>query len=162
MSQLTGSKWVSNAFEKFSRSSELNNHVEIASWFKQSNMSIIYSEDYSESVVRHWGKQVIKKLMESHCNTISYSNRDDYIKTYPIKSCNAFKQGMVIKFVDGVEILRDGLNAYNSFREKCEKAETVLLQDMKKVALAEVKCLDKINEYLPYLKLQQQKLLKLN
>jgi len=154
LNHLTESKELSLAFEKFSSSSDLDNQMEIASWFKRSEISTQYSEDYPKSVMRHWGKQVIFNLMKSHCKSISFSSYDDYVKTYPIDGCNSFEQSMEIQFVGGQEIFNDGLNAYDSFKEKCDKAETVLLQDRKKVNIAELKCLEKVQESKPYMKLQ--------
>lgn len=156
LNQLTDSEQLSKAFEQFSNNSDLDNQMEIASWFKQSEISTTYSEDYPKSVVRHWGKQIISNLMKSHCKGISFSSYDDYVKTYPIDGCNSFGQSMEIQFVGGLDIFSDGLNAYNSFRAKCENAETVLLQDRNKFDVAEIKCLEKVQGSKPYLNFQTQ------
>jgi len=156
MNQLTGSEQIASAFDRFSTSNDLDNQLEIASWFKDSEISTINSKDYPKSVVRHWGKQVIYNLMQSHCKSISFNSYDDYVKTYPIDGCNSFKQSIEIQFVGGFDIFRDGLNAYNLLREKCDNAETVLFQDRKKVDVAEIQCLETIKSSKPYMKLQAQ------
>lgn len=156
LSQLTKSKGLSKAFEKFSSNSDLNNQMEIASWFEGSEISIQYSKEYPKSVIRHWGKQVIYNLMNSHCKSISYSSYDDFVKTYPMDSCKSFEQSKEIQFVDGLEIFKDGLNAYSLFKDKCDNGETVTLQNKEKVNVAKMKCLEKVENLKPYMKLQAQ------
>lgn len=156
LNNLTKSKKLSIAFEKFSSNSDLDNQMEVASWFERSEISTQYSEDYPKSVIRHWGKQVIYNLMRSHCKSISFSSYDDFVKTYPIDGCKSFEQSMEIQFVGGLEIFNDGMNAYNLFKDKCENGEMVTLQDKEKVDVAEVECLEKVQNSKPYMKLQAQ------
>ncbi|MBU3005447.1 hypothetical protein [Paraglaciecola arctica] len=156
LNRLAGSEKLSLAFENFSTISDLDNQMEIASWFKQTEISPEYSEDYPNSVLKHWGKQVIHNLMKSHCKSVSFSSNDDYIKTYPIEGCSSFEQTMEVQFVDGLEILHDGLNAYDSFKAKCENAARVTLQDSNKVVVAKLKCLEKVQNAKPYLKFHPQ------
>ena len=44
-----------------------------------------------------------------------------------MKACHekSFEQSMEIQFVGGLEILNDGMNAYNMFKDKCENGEMV-------------------------------------
>jgi hypothetical protein len=156
LNNLTKSTELSIAFEKFSSNSDLDNQMEVASWFERSEISTQYSEDYPKSVIRHWGKQVIYNLMRSHCKSISFSSYDDFVKTYPIDGCKSFEQSMEIQFIGGVEIFSDGLNAYSLFKDKCENGETVALQDKEKLDVAKMKCLEKVQNLKPYMKLQAQ------
>jgi len=156
LNHLTKSKKLSIAFEKFSSNGDLNNQLEIASWFEHSGIATQLSEDYPKSVIRHWGKQVISNLMRSHCKSISFISYGDFVKTYPIDDCKSFEQSMEIQFIDGVEIFNDGLNAYSLFKDKCENGETVALQDKGKFDVAELKCLEKVQNLKPYMKLQAQ------
>ena len=144
------------AFEKFSSNSDLDNQMEVASWFERSEISTQYSEVYPKSVIRHWGKQVIYNLMSSHCKSISFSSYDDYVKTYPLDGCKSFEHGMEVQFINGVEVFNDGLNAYASFKAKCENNETVTLQDRAKVDVAKIRCLEKVQSLKPYMKLQRE------
>ena len=81
---------------------------------------------------------------------------DDFVKTYPINGCDSFEKSLEIHFINGVEIFNDGLNAYSLFKDKCENGETITLQDKEKVDIAEVKCMDKVQDLKPYLKLEVQ------
>ncbi|MDC8832588.1 hypothetical protein [Alteromonas gilva] len=157
LNNLTKSKELSEAFEKFSSNSNLDNQTEVASWFERSEISTQYTESYSASVIRHWGVQVMRNLMSSHCNKrISFSSYDDFLITYPIEGCKSFEQSMEIQFVDGLEIFNNGINAYSLFKDKCENGETVTLQDREKVTVAELKCLEPVQDLKPYMKLQAQ------
>lgn len=156
LNHLTKSKVLSMAFEKFSSTSDLDNQMEVTSWFERSDISTQLSNDYPKSAIRHWGKQVIYNLMKSHCKSVSFSSYDDFVKTYPIEGCKSFEQSMEIQFVSGVAIFNDGINAYSLFKDKCDNGETVSLQDREKVNVAEMKCLGQVQDLKPYLKLQAQ------
>lgn len=154
LDHLTKSKKLSDAFGKFSTDSDLDNKAEIASWFKHSEILTKNSSDYPSSVMRHWGKQVMYSLMMSHCNSISFSSYDDFVKTYPMEGCKSFARSMEVQYVDGLEIFNDGVNAYNLFKSRCEKGGTVTLQNREKVNVAELHCLEKVKELKPYIKLK--------
>lgn len=157
LNDLTASGILSIAFEKFSSQTDLDNQAEIASWFKASGVSAHYSDQYPVAVVRHWGQQIFRNLMSSHCKRISFSSYEEYVETYPIDGCKVFEQGMKVQFVDGLDIFQDGVNAYQLFKEKCDKGESVTLQNREKVAVAQLECIRKVQSAQPYMMLQMRK-----
>ncbi|NVK54272.1 MAG: hypothetical protein HWE26_01550 [Alteromonadaceae bacterium] len=157
LSSLIGSTELSLAFDRFSSTADLDNQKEVASWFEGSTISTQYSEDYPISIVRHWGIQVMRNLMSSHCNKrISFTRYDDYLKTYPLDGCSAFEQSMEVQFVDGSDIFKEGISVYRSFEAKCERGEGITLQDRNKKTVAEIKCLAQTQRLKPYLTLEAQ------
>ena len=156
LSKLTGSPTLAKSLAKFSDVEGLNNQQEISSWFQGTELSAEASTDYPSSVIRHWGAKVIFNLMHSHCNKgVSFSTYDDYIETYPMDNCDSdvFSQNMNIQFVEGKDILADGLTAYNLFKAKCQQGEAVTLQDRNNKNIAEISCLKQVPSIKPYLKL---------
>ncbi len=159
LNKLAGSPTLANSLAKFSDVEGLNNQQEISSWFQDTELSVEVSTDYPSFIIRHWGSQVVSNLMRSYCNnSVSFSTYDDYIETYPIDNCDGdvFNQTMKIQFVEGKDILADGLSAYNLFKTKCQQGGSVTLQDKEKVDVAQLKCLDKVQNPKPYMKLQAQ------
>ena len=154
LNHLSGSTELSSAFEMFGSQSDLNNQKEIASWFKSSKITLQLSQNYPETVLRHWGKQVIYHLMKTHCKRISFSSYYDYLTTYPIEGCDTFGQSLEIQFVNGVQIFKDGLNAYNMLKKHCEKGATVTLQNRQKVDVAKIRCLGTVQSAKPYMELK--------
>jgi len=154
LSQLTGSNLLSNALEKFSSHSDIDNHAEVSSWFEQTEITSELSFNYPSSVKRHWGKKIIYDLMEMHCGRVSYSSYDDYIKTYPLDKCKAFEHSAEIQYVNGFDIFLKGVDAYNLFREKCDQKGSVSLQDKEKINIVEVECLREVQKVKPYMRLK--------
>lgn len=155
LSELTKSDALSNSFEEFSTQTDIDNFSTVSSWFDNSSVNIIQSRDYPVSVIRHWGKEIMVKLMQMHCNGVSFSSYDDYIETYPLDSCEHFGKQANIQFVDGLDIFKDGIAAYNSFRLKCEENGLIELQNREKVKVAEVKCLRSVPKVEPYMRFEQ-------
>lgn len=160
LSELTKSNALSNSFEEFSTQTNIDNFSTISSWFDNSSVNIIQSRDYPVSVIRHWGKQIMVNLMQMHCNGVSFSSHDDYIETYPLDGCKHFSKPANIQFVDGLDIFKNGIAAYNSFRLKCEENELIELQNREKVKVAEVKCLRSVPKVGPYMRFEQNDGLK--
>lgn len=153
LSLLTGSEQLARALERFSRDTELDNQSEVASWFKQSGITVSLSQDYPAASARHWGKQIISSLMQMHCKAISFSSYDDYVKTYPIESCKAFEKSLEIQYVDDLDIYKEGITAYRLFREKCANNHNIVLKNKAKQPEAEISCLTVPKEISSYLKL---------
>lgn len=153
LSLLTGSEQLARALERFSRDTELDNQAEVASWFKQTGITVSLSQNYPAAVTQHWGKQIISELMSMHCKAISFSSYDDYVKTYPIESCKAFEKSLEIQYVDDVDLYKDGIAAYQLFREKCANNHNIVLKNKAKQPAAEISCLRVPQEINPYLKL---------
>ena len=151
LSDLTGSNKLSNALNEFSTHTSIDNQAAVASWFEQSEIAIALSNDLPEPILKHWGRQTIYNLMGTHCESISFSSYDDYVKTYPIDGCESFTKSMEIQFLDGFDIFREGLSAYNSFKAKCISDKTILLQDRKKEIVGKLKCLQTVEDVKPYM-----------
>jgi len=145
LTQLTGSNTLANSLDKFSKQTIVDNQLIVASWFAQTELGITLSTDYPQSMVRHWGKQVIYELMQMHCKRVSFNSYADYVSTYPIKACGAFEHSMEVQFIDGLPLFGEGIDAYNSFRTKCENNGTVFLQDREKENIAEIQCMREVS-----------------
>ncbi|NQZ22977.1 MAG: hypothetical protein HRT53_13090 [Colwellia sp.] len=154
LSQLTGSDLLSKALGKFSSQTNIDNQSEISSWFEQTEITTKSSFDYPSSIKRHWGKQVIYNLMEMHCDSVSFSSYDDYVKTYPMDKCKTFQHSAEIQYVAGLDIFRQGIDAYNLFREKCQQKGTVSLQNREKVNIVEIECLREVAKVESYLRFE--------
>ncbi len=153
LSLLTGSETLTQALARFSRDTELDNQTEVASWFKQSGTTVSLSEDYPAAVKQHWGKQIVSDLMRTHCNAISISSYDDYLKTYPIESCKAFEKSYEIQYVGNFDIYKEGIAAYQLFRESCVNKRSIVLKNRAKQTEAEISCLSIPQNISPYMKL---------
>ncbi|SNY53844.1 hypothetical protein SAMN06297280_2471 [Arsukibacterium tuosuense] len=153
LSLLTGSKTLAKALARFSHDTELDNQAEVASWFTQSGITVSLSEEHPAEVKQHWGKQIISDLMRTHCNAISISSYDDYLKTYPIESCKAFEKSYEIQYVGNFDIYKEGIAAYQLFRESCENNHNIVLKNRAKQPMAEISCLSIPRHISPYMKL---------
>ena len=154
LSQLSGSSKLSHSFAMFSDQSGLNNQTVITSWFNQSQLKVVPSSNYPESITRHWGKQVIFNLMRKHCKRVSFRSFSDYIKTDPVENCKGFEKSAEIQFIDGLEIFNEGIAAYNAFKNKCQSSDMISLQDRNKALIIELPCLDEVPSIQPYLEFE--------
>lgn len=154
LKQLTGSNVLSSALETFSTVKNLDNKAAVASWFEKTNLNVMLSHDYPQSIAKHWGRQVIKNLMQMHCGGVSFSSYNDYLKTYPIEGCGAFEVGMEIQFLDGLDILHEGIDAYNLFTKKCASNGTVSLQNREKEKILDLECTRNVPILEPYMRFE--------
>ncbi|MEJ6476627.1 hypothetical protein [Pseudoalteromonas piscicida] len=150
---LTGETKFANTLRRFVETKGLNNYSEIMTWFNATAIRVMPSSDYSQFYIRHWGKQVVSELMLSHCKQISFNTYDDYIKTYPIDNCKAFEQEMEIHFINGIDLLRSGVAAYQAFKNKCAAGEQVILENRTGRPVARIDCIKQVIAPDPYIKL---------
>lgn len=157
LSVLTGSDKLAKSLQRFSHDSNLDNQAELISWFEQSSISAILSDNYPVAVSQHWGKQIIANLMRMHCKAISFNSYDDYVSTFPIESCVAFAKSMEIQYVENTDIFQQGIAAYKLFRDKCANNSSITLQNRAKQTIAEVSCLSVPKNISRYLRLTASK-----
>ena len=58
---------------------------------------------------------------------------------------------MDIKYLNGIELLKDGVKAYKLFFDKCKNNEQVLLQGRNQEVLANIQCLEEVKPPTPHL-----------
>lgn len=153
LSQLTDSDSLSNALSQFSGQTNNDNASTISAWFENTDMTVVPSHNYPNSIKRHWGKKVITSLMTIHCKRLSLSTYGSYVKTYPLDNCKSFDKHHEIKYLSGIDLFKDGIAAYKVFRKQCKNNENVVFQDRNKATSAEMKCLKEVAQVADYLEL---------
>ncbi len=56
-----------------------------------------------------------------------------------------------LQYINGLDIFREGIDAYNLFRKKCQNERVITLQDKESANIAELKCLHKVPRIKPYI-----------
>ena len=155
LSEVANSDALATSFEEFSDKADIDNFVTISSWFENSSINVTVSDDYPKAFVRHWGKEIMVNLMQMHCSGVSFSSYDNHIETYPMDGCESFGKTKNIQFVNGFDIFKESIDAYNSFRLQCKKNGLVELLNQERVKVAEIECLHPVASISPYLKFEQ-------
>lgn len=151
LTTLTRNDKQASNLARFSDEPDIDNLNSIRTWFEQTELNTKLSEDYPPSSIRHWGKQPILALMKMQCNRYSLSEYNDYFHSYPIQSCGAFSKAMDIQYLNGIELLKDGVKAYKLFFDKCKNNEQISLQGRKRQTLANIRCTKEVKEITPHL-----------
>ncbi|WP_440906231.1 hypothetical protein ACMZOO_08375 [Catenovulum sp. SX2] len=154
LTQLTGSDNLAAKLRVFSQQPNLGNQQAVIELFRQTKVNALVSSDYPDATRKYWGAKSIANLMRMHCNgSVSYSTYNDYIESLPIRGCQQFQQTMEIRFIAGIDIYADGIQAYQYAQQQCANKQAVLLQDRNKNSLVNMPCSSEMSDVVPYLKL---------
>lgn len=152
LNALIGSEKLSQLFHTFSHQTNLDNALAVMSWFDATELNISFSQDHGSTVIRHWGERIIKEVMWMYCHSkAGFNYYDDYIHTQAMNSCEPFSERVEIQYMEGIDILKNGIEAYTLFRQKCENKEKVSFQNRAKTHVLELQCLKSVPVIKPRL-----------
>lgn len=151
LNELSGSTKLSTALGEFSDSEVTNNQDAISSWFKETNLTVVASDNYPKSIARQWGERLIRELMKMHCGGPNFTTYEEYAVAHPTKGCKPLNREIEVKYLNDLHIFQNGGEAYQVLIHRCADNGVMTLSDRNKSIKIDIQCVRDVPALLPYL-----------